>query len=323
MLFFPFKADINLSRLPILTILVSLSCLFIYWQQSVSEREFSSYTNEFCVKQDSRIDQVVMKKIADDNGYPVKQACNIVLTSIFLAKNNESKINDISFSVSKFNTKSLENTHSYINAYLNKKSKQFLLNSPSILSAKLYYIPDSFNVIKMITSVFAHGSWMHVIGNLFFFFAFSATIEVILGALIYPVFLVALAIGTNLVYSAAVFTSPGALPTLGLSGVVMGMMGLFTYFIPKAKIRCFFWVIIFVRRFGLPAWLLAMWYFGWDLIGLYSSGTASGVNLVAHVSGFALGFIIGVLLFKQRRAEVHSAIGSSTQSAVLSKAMNS
>ncbi len=321
MLFFPFKADINLSRLPVLTILVSLLCLYIYWQQTTSEQAFSDYTNTFCAEQKSRIDRVVMHKIAKDNGQSKKTICSVVLSGIYFSSDEKLKIADISSSVTAFSSKNEEKSQAYVSAYLTKKSQQFALTAPSNLSVDLYYVPDNFNVFKMITSAFAHGSWSHVIGNLFFFFAFSATIEVIIGILFYPVFFVALAIGTNLVYSLAVWSTPGALPTLGLSGVVMGMMGLFIYFLPTAKIRCFFWFIIIVRRFGVPAWLLAMWYFGWDVADLYMTGTSSGVNLVAHVSGFVLGFLIGLLLFKRRRAEVHKAIRSSAHSKAFSKAM--
>lgn len=51
-----------------------------------------------------------------------------------------------------------------------------------------------------------------------------------------------------------------------------------------------------------------MWFFGWDLYDLNKTGTSSGVNLVAHVSGFILGYLLGFLLFRRRKKEVHAAI---------------
>jgi len=92
-----------------------------------------------------------------------------------------------------------------------------------------------------------------------------------------------------------------ALPTVGLSGVVMGMIALFVFFIPWARISCFLWLIVFYRRFALPAWLLASWYIGWDVYALFTREGSTGVNLVAHLSGAAIGFLLGVTFFRQKR----------------------
>ncbi|VAW58133.1 hypothetical protein MNBD_GAMMA11-722 [hydrothermal vent metagenome] len=322
MLFFPYRSDITLSRLPFLTLFISIACLFIYWQQSSGDNKLAQYTQSFCEQQKGRIHTLVLNKIATSNKIEKNKICGILYSSIHFSENTSDRIDEISESTTKFSTKNLENTHTYIAEFLNKKYTQFKSSVPDSLTRKLYYEPASFNVINMLTSSFAHGSWMHVIGNLFFFFAFSATVEIILGVIFYPLIIIALAIGTNLVYSIALLSAPQALPTLGLSGVVMGMMGLFAYFIPRARIRCFFWLIIIVRRFGLPAWLLALWYFGWDVYDLYQTGTASGVNLIAHVSGFIEGFLIGLLFFRWRKKQVHDELESNHHHQQFSKAMS-
>jgi membrane associated rhomboid family serine protease len=87
---------------------------------------------------------------------------------------------------------------------------------------------------------------------------------------------------------------------VGLSGVVMGMIALFVFFIPMARVKCFLWLIVIYRRFAVPAWLLATWYIGWDIYALTKSGNP-GVNLVAHVSGAAIGFLVGVVFFRAKR----------------------
>ena len=322
MLFFPFRADIKLHRLPILTILISLLCLFIYWQQSQSEARLYEYTSTFCAEQKGKIHKVVMNKLARANNYSKEDICHAVFLSMYYSTDKQEKLVELVENTTKFSTKNLDRTHLYIENYITKKYEQFAGNSPDDLSVKLSYDPDSLNILKMISSSFAHGSWSHVIGNLFFFFAFAATVEAIVGILLFPVVILALAIGTNLVYSLAVMTSPESVPTLGLSGVVMGTMGLFTYFIPTAKIRCFFWFLIIIRKFGIPAWILALWYFGWDAYDLYQTGNSGGVNLVAHVSGFIEGFLIGILLFKKRKKEVHAVLNSSNDQTAFRKAMN-
>ena len=89
-------------------------------------------------------------------------------------------------------------------------------------------------------------------------------------------------------------------PTLGLSGVVMGMMGLFVYFLPKTKIKMIFFIIVFFKRFMVPAWILVGIYFGLDVYTLLDSGMG-GVNLIAHISGAAIGFFMGYFLFKSKK----------------------
>lgn len=308
MLFFPFRADITLSGIPVFTIFILILCLTVYWQQAKSDNSLMDYTGEFCEKKNSRMDKIIMRKITDTHQGETGNICPSLYLTIFQSSEPENKIAEISSLTAKFSTKSLQKSHLYINKYLTKNAAEFNANAPESLSTNLSYKPESFNVITMITSAFAHGSWSHVIGNLFFFFAFATTIEAIVGLVFFPLIVVTLAIGTNVVYSLAVMASPDALPTLGLSGVVMGVMGLFTYFIPTAKIRCFFWFFIIVKRFGVPAWILAMWFFGWDLYDLNETGTSSGVNLVAHVSGFILGYLLGFSLFGWRKKEVHAAI---------------
>jgi membrane associated rhomboid family serine protease len=61
------------------------------------------------------------------------------------------------------------------------------------------------------------------------------------------------------------------------------------------------WLIFFYYRFALPAWLLATWYVGWDLYAIFTTEGKTGVNLVAHLSGAALGLLLGATLFRQKR----------------------
>lgn len=308
MLFFPFKADVILPGIPVLTILISLLCLVIFWQQTESNARLVEYADAFCARQDSRIDKVILDKIASPERLKGKNICEGLYLVINASGDKDRVILEIAQKTPKFSTKTAEQSAKYVSDYLTNKLAEFEKGAPHNLTSALYYDPASFNVLKMITSAFSHGSWSHVIGNLFFFFAFAATLEAILGILYYPLVILGLAIGTNIVYSFAVMASPEAMPTLGLSGVVMGAMGLFTYFLPAAKIRCFFWFITFIRRFGVYAWILALWYFGWDVYDLYVSGTSGSVNLVAHVSGFVIGYVMGLLLFKWRKRKVIAAI---------------
>ncbi len=322
MLFFPYRADIKLSRIPFLTILVCIACVFIYWQQVKNEQDLYEYSQYFCSQQKSNAHQVVMNKLAAAYGYTGKDFCSSIFLTINYTEKKSDFIHNMVLETDSFSGRSLQSTHAYIEKYMLQKTAEFNKNAPENLTNRLSYNPDSFDIVTMISSAFAHGSWAHITGNLFFFFAFAATVEAIVGMLAFPLVVIALAIGTNLVYSLTMLTAPEAIPTLGLSGVVMGVMGMFTYFVPLARIRCFFWFIIIFRKFGVPAWLLALWYFGWDVYGLIEAGNSGGVNLVAHVSGFVQGFLMGLLLFRWRKKQVQDELIKSSESSAFNRAMH-
>jgi membrane associated rhomboid family serine protease len=113
--------------------------------------------------------------------------------------------------------------------------------------------------------------------------------------------LIVLALGTHTVYSIVMMSNTLALPTVGLSGIVMGMIALFVYFIPQARISCFLWLVVFYRRFAIPAWILAAWYIGWDLYTELRGAADTRVNVIAHLSGAAIGFLLGFTLFREKR----------------------
>ena len=157
----------------------------------------------------------------------------------------------------------------------------------------------------MLTSTFSHGDLAHLLGNLLFFYIFAASVEIVFGALVYFGFIILVTLATSLSYSYAMAGVEGALPTVGLSGVVMSAVAALAVMMPRVRIRCFFWFFVFFRIFRIPALFLAAWYIGWDVYGIYQAGDSSHINYVAHVSGAAVGALFGVYyrLFKRRHLE--------------------
>ena len=82
------------------------------------------------------------------------------------------------------------------------------------------------------------------------------------------------------------------------------MMGLFAFFLPHGRIRCFFWFLVIIRRLAVPAWLIVLFFVGLDVYTLFSIDDLGGVNLVAHVSGAGCGYLIGALFFQKRQRQV-------------------
>src|SRR4030066_1301794 len=80
----------------------------------------------------------------------------------------------------------------------------------------------------------------------------------------------------------------------------MGMLALFVYFLPRAKFCFFFWFMLSFGAIGIPAWIVARWYVGWDFY-YETSNVGRSTNFVAHLAGAALGFALGLGLFRRKR----------------------
>jgi membrane associated rhomboid family serine protease len=296
--FFPYRAKIELHRLPVFTILVSVLCIGIFAAQSSNRHALQEAAVEHCEQEDGRAFLQALRRVA---GSDDPRTCTMLMLALADSKDERVGLSQIIERLGSAGRLGDQRLAAYYERALLDSYGSFRRHAPSNLTVRLSYPPDSWNPLRMLSAAVAHASWSHVIGNLIFFYAFAATIEILLGPLLYLAVLVVLALGTHAVYSIAMMHDAQALPTVGLSGVVMGMIALFVYFIPQARISCFLWLVVFYRRFALPAWLLATWYIGWDVYTMFTTQGKTGVNLVAHLSGAALGFGIGAVFFRQKR----------------------
>ena len=164
-------------------------------------------------------------------------------------------------------------------------------------------VPGDFQVATLFTSMFLHGSWMHVIGNMWYLWIFGDNVEDRLGHGRFIVFYLLCGIAAALGQIAMDPTS--LLPTIGASGAIAGIMGAYFVLYPRSRVLTLIPLIIFWEIIELPAIVLLGF---WFLMQLFSAGaiavTASshgsgGVAFAAHVAGFVIG-MIGVFLFKQR-----------------------
>ncbi|MBU1191359.1 MAG: rhomboid family intramembrane serine protease [Gammaproteobacteria bacterium] len=305
MLFFPFKADLSLFRFPFITIAICILCLLVYNNQFQNERRVVKAGTDFCEERGPQMWRMVMDLSLGDTS---ANACAEMMWTIHLSDHPQTEIDIYAAKGKPFAGLTAEASLAYKREVIIERYQSFRTRVPQYTTQQLWYQPYSWDPWHMLTAAFAHGSWDHVIGNLFFFFAFAATVEVILGSLVYAVVVVVLALGTHAFYSVAMLAVPDAVPTVGLSGVVMGMMAMFAFFLPLGRIKCFLWFLVIIRIIPVPAWILAGWYIGWDVLALLRSEEMDGVNIIAHVSGAAIGYMLGVLFFRARRAEVRALL---------------
>ena len=301
MLFFPYKFDLKLERVPFLTILVALVCIAVYTKQHLNEAEYIEQTEWFCSKNRSHIEQMALEKALGDAS---AMGCLDLMFELELSETPEDLISDYAANSRRFAGLSDDDSRQYIHDFLSDEYRSYRANVPPLTTKELWYAPQSWNPVTMVTSSFSHGSWDHLIGNLLFFYAFAAAVELIVGAAAFFGIIMVMVFGTKISYSVAMMAVEDPLPTVGLSGVVMGMIAMLAYFLPTAKVRCFYWILVKIGTVAVSAWFLALVFIGVDVYTLMTQDDMGGINLIAHVSGAVLGFALGFAFFRKRRREI-------------------
>jgi membrane associated rhomboid family serine protease len=164
-------------------------------------------------------------------------------------------------------------------------------------------VPADFHATTLITSMFLHGGWMHVLGNMWYLWIFGDNVEDRLGHGRFIVFY--LLCGIIAALGQIAIDPASTLPTIGASGAIAGVMGAYFVLYPRSRVLTLIPLIIFWEIIELPAIVLLGF---WFVIQLFSAGTIAitastgggGVAFAAHVAGFVVG-MIGGLLFRKRQ----------------------
>jgi membrane associated rhomboid family serine protease len=147
--------------------------------------------------------------------------------------------------------------------------------------------------LHLITSMFLHGSWMHLLGNMWFLWLFGNNVEDSMGRLRFVAFY--LITGLAAAFGQIVTNPNSIIPMVGASGAISGVMGAYLILYPRVKVYVLVPIFIFFTSIALPAWMmLGYWFFIQLASGLLTSSDVGGVAFWAHVGGF----VAGVLLIK-------------------------
>ena len=143
----------------------------------------------------------------------------------------------------------------------------------------------------ILTSMFLHGGWMHIIGNMLFLYIFGDNLEDQLGHLGYLLFYLAGGVAAAFAQMAA---DPGStVPMVGASGAIAGVMGGYLMLFPRARVDLALIIFVIIKVITVPAWLMLGLWFGLQLAnGAVMDAAGGGVAYWAHAGGF----IAGVLL---------------------------
>jgi len=177
---------------------------------------------------------------------------------------------------------------------------------------ELYYrygvIPQNFlalqgdTILPFLTSMFLHGGWFHLLGNMLYLWVFGDNVEDRIGHGGYLLFYLAAGAAGSLSHIAA--NPQSAVPTIGASGAIAGILGAYFIFFPRAKVLTLIPIGIFITTAYLPAYLFLVLWFFLQVFNAFLSGLSTATETVAwwaHIGGFVLGFAVGAFtLFRQR-----------------------
>ena len=263
------------------------------------ERAFTS----FCSEPKGRLTEMLMARIAEADS---DSACFDVLLDIDTSQNPTETIQKMATSIKPLVGLSREDSRLYVLDKLTEQFRLYQIRVPTYPDNEFAYYTGSWNPIAMVTSSFTHGSWTHIIFNLIFFYAFATTIEVLIGSFSFIAVIIAISIFSGVFSSMAAGLIGQHYATLGLSGVVMGMIGLYAYILPSGQIRCYYWFIVIFGSVAVPAWALAVWYIGLDVYSLFANADNGVVDVMAHVTGGAAGYLYGVTFLRAKRREIRA-----------------
>ena len=166
----------------------------------------------------------------------------------------------------------------------------------ALIPGEVYY---GYNLHTLITSMFLHGGFMHLAGNMLFLWIFGDNLEDEMGHVGFLVFYLLAGLAAGLGQMAA--NPYSNVPMVGASGAIAGVMGGYLLMFPRARVDVLLIIIIFFKIFTVPAWLMLGLWFALQLVGSAGMDTASGgVAYWAHSGGFISGALLALPLWLRR-----------------------
>ena len=165
-------------------------------------------------------------------------------------------------------------------------------------------IPTRFQWMDVLTSIFLHGGWMHLIGNMWFLWIYGDNVEDILGHSQYLLFYLLCGLAATMVHVA--FNADSRVPTIGASGAIAGVMGAYVVKFPHSRITTLVPITIFLTTVDIPAYFILLYWFviqffsGVGSVG-HSHLSQGGVAWFAHIGGFLAGVALILVMRTEKR----------------------
>ena len=169
--------------------------------------------------------------------------------------------------------------------------------TPAAFLGKIEQTGPLLSIFTLFTSMFMHGGFMHLAGNMLYLWIFGDNIEGALGHFRFILFYILCGIAAA--FTQILSAPDSTIPMIGASGAVSGVLGAYLIFYPRARIRTFVFLGIFITFLRLPAvLLLGFWILGQVISAILSNPGSPGVAWFAHLGGFFAGMLLAPLLKK-------------------------
>jgi len=172
------------------------------------------------------------------------------------------------------------------------------------LPANVAVIPP---ILSMVTNVFLHGGWMHLIGNMWYLWIFGNNLEEAMGRLRFILFYLLCGILASITH--ILFNMNSSIPSIGASGAISGVLGGYLMLYPRARVLTLIYLGFFVRLVQIPAaFMLGFWFVLQVLSGsMAGNQQGGGIAFWAHIGGFVAGILL-VGLFKKKEVRFFHAV---------------
>lgn len=174
--------------------------------------------------------------------------------------------------------------------------EQFGIVPARVLSWPGAHVPAGAALLPFMTSIFLHGGWMHLIGNMWYLWIFGDNVEDRLGHFKFLIFYIVCGIGASLAH--IVLNAGSDIPSIGASGAIAGVLGAYLVSYPFARVLTLIPLFIFIEFIEVPALIvLGLWFAvqllsGTAAITSSSVAASAGVAWWAHIGGFIIGIVV-------------------------------
>jgi membrane associated rhomboid family serine protease len=159
-------------------------------------------------------------------------------------------------------------------------------------------VPEEGRPLTFLTSMFLHAGVIHLLGNLLFLWIAGDNVEDRFGHFTYPLFYVSCGIAGGLTHFLVATGAERAIPCIGASGAISGVIGAYLVLVPGSRIKFLFWFILPIATFTIPSWLAILAWLATQGVMAWRQvqGLPMGIAVWAHLGGFAWGFACALLL---------------------------
>ncbi|HSA78288.1 MAG TPA: rhomboid family intramembrane serine protease [Nitrospirota bacterium] len=186
---------------------------------------------------------------------------------------------------------------------LGPQAGEMFVNSFALIPKRLFsHVPEASHTVPagaaLFTSMFLHGGFLHIAGNMLYLWIFGNNVEDAMGRIRFIIFY--FLCGIIAAYTHALANAASTVPMIGASGAISGVLGAYLLLYPRARVLTLIAFGLYIRTIEVPAmFVLGFWFVLQFLSALLAAGTGGGIAWYAHIGGFVAGILL-IGIFKRR-----------------------